>query len=164
MAEPILSLPSFSPFTFFVWYEFTQPIEMRFNELITGVRADIAIKLYGDDLDYINLKANEIKSIVDGIPGADDVILEKTTGLPQIKVAYNRQKLARYNMDVSTLNTYLSTAFGGETAGVIFEGEKRFDLVVRLQSQNRQDINDIRNLMVETQLGIQVPLSEFADI
>ncbi|WP_321516270.1 CusA/CzcA family heavy metal efflux RND transporter [Marinifilum fragile] len=145
-------------------YEFTQPIEMRFNELITGVRADIAIKLYGENLEYINQKANEIKSIVEDIPGASDVILEKTTGLPQIKIAYNRQKLARYNMDVSTLNTYLSAAFGGKTAGVIFEGEKRFDLVVRLQNKNRKNISDIRNLMVETPLGVQVPLSEFAEI
>lgn len=145
-------------------YEFTQPIEMRFNELITGVRADIAIKLYGDDLNYINEKANEIKNIVSEIPGADDVILEKTTGLPQIKVAYNRQKIARYGMDVSTLNTYLSAAFGGRVAGVVFEGEKRFDLVVRLQNQNRKDISDIRNLMVETPLGMQVPLAEFAEI
>ncbi len=94
-------------------------------------------------------KQNEIKNIVDEIPGADDVILEKTTGLPQIKVAYKRQKLARYNMDVNTLNTYLSAAFGGKTAGVIFEDEKRFDMVVRLQNQNRKDIADIRNLMVE---------------
>jgi len=147
-----------------VEYEFTQPIEMRFNELITGVRADVAIKLYGDDLQYINQKATEIKDIVADIPGAVDVILEKTTGLPQIKVAYNRQKIARYNVDVNTLNTYLSAAFGGKVAGVIFEGEKRFDLVVRLQNQNRQDISDIRNLMVETLAGILVPLSEFAEI
>jgi cobalt-zinc-cadmium resistance protein CzcA len=147
-----------------VEYEFTQPIEMRFNELITGVRADIAIKLYGENLSYINEKANEIKNIVDGIPGADDVILEKTTGLPQIKVLYNRHKIARYNMDVNTLNTYLSAAFGGKVSGVIFDGEKRFDLVVRLQNQNRQDISDIRNLMVETPGGVQVPLSEFAQI
>ena len=145
-------------------YEFTQPIEMRFNELITGVRADIAIKLYGDDLSYIDKKATEIKNIVENIPGADDVILEKTTGLPQIKVAYKRQKIALYDMDVNTLNTYLAAAFGGKTAGVIFDGEKRFDLVVRLQNHNRQDIEDIRKLMIATPSGVQVPLSEFADI
>lgn len=145
-------------------YEFTQPIEMRFNELITGVRSDIAIKLYGEDLEYINQKANEIKKIVDNIPGAGDVILEKTTGLPQIKLEYDRQKLALYGMDVSSLNTYLSAAFGGKTAGQIFEGEKRFDLVVRLHDQNRKDISDIRNLIVETPQGEQVPLSEFAEI
>ena len=145
-------------------YEFTQPIEMRFNELITGVRSDIAIKIYGEDLDYINEKANEIKKMVSNIPGAGDVILEKTTGLPQIKVSYNRGQMAYYNVSVDMLNTYLSTAFGGETAGVVFEGEKRFDMVMRLQNTNRTDIEDIRNLLVTISSGAQIPLSEFADI
>ncbi len=144
--------------------EFTQPIEMRFNELITGVRSDIAIKLYGEDLDYINQKANEIKKLVTDIPGAGDVILEKTTGLPQIKVDYKRMQLAKYNVDVEMLNTYLSSAFGGNIAGVVFEGEKRFDMVMRLQNTNRTDIKDIRNLMVTIPSGVQIPLSEFADI
>ncbi len=145
-------------------YEFTQPIEMRFNELITGVRADIAIKLYGEDLDYINNKANDIKNLVSKVPGAADIILEKTTGLPQIKVAYNRQKLALYGVDVSLLNTYLSAAFGGAIAGVVFEGEKRFDMVLRLQNENRKDIDDIRTLLIQTPSKGQVPLAEFADI
>jgi cobalt-zinc-cadmium resistance protein CzcA len=145
-------------------YEFTQPIEMRFNELITGVRADIAIKLYGEDLDYINRKANDIKNLISNVPGAADIILEKTTGLPQIKVAYNRQKLAMYGVDVSLLNTYLSAAFGGAIAGVVFEGEKRFDMVLRLQNEKRKDIDDIRTLLIQTPLKGQVPLAEFADI
>jgi len=147
-----------------VEYEFTQPIEMRFNELITGVRADIAIKLYGEELDYINRKAEEIKALISNVPGAGDVILEKTTGLPQIKVAYNRQKLALYDMDVNSLNNYLSAAFGGAKAGFVFEGEKRFDMVLRFQNQNRTDIDDIRTLLVQTPTSGQVPLSEFAEI
>ncbi len=145
-------------------YEFTQPIEMRFNELITGVRSDIAIKLYGEDLDYINTKANEIKKLVSEVQGAADVILEKTTGLPQIKVHYNRSHLANYNVNVEMLNTYLSAAFGGKIAGVVFEGERRFDMVMRLQNINRTDIEDIRNLWITIPSGAQVPLSEFADI
>lgn len=145
-------------------YEFTQPIEMRFNELITGVRSDIAIKVYGDDIEYINQKAIEIKNQIEKVPGAEDIILEKTTGLPQVKVAYKRDKIAQYGVDISTLNTFLSTAFGGKTAGVIFEGEKRFDLVVRLDNQNRKEIANIKNLIIKTPLDIQVPLSEFADI
>ncbi len=145
-------------------YEFTQPIEMRFNELITGVRADIAIKIFGEDLKYIDAKANEIKNLISGIPGASDVIIEKTVGLPQIKVAYDRNQLATYHMDVNTLNTYLSAAFGGKIAGVVFEGEKRFDMVMRLQNQSRTDIDDIRSLMVSVPSGGQVPLSEFAEI
>lgn len=147
-----------------VEYEFTQPIEMRFNELITGVRSDIAVKIFGEDLDYINQKAREIQNLIADVPGASDVIVEKTEGLPQIKVQYNRSKTAYYGVDISTLNTTLSTAFGGEKAGVIFEGEKRFDLVIRLDKQNRTDIDDIRQLQVPVSTGQMVPFSEFADI
>jgi cobalt-zinc-cadmium resistance protein CzcA len=145
-------------------YEFTQPIEMRFNELITGVRADIAIKLYGEDLNYLNDKAGEIKSAIENVPGAADVILEKTAGLPQMNVAYNKHKTAYYGADMANLNQYLSMAFGGAAAGVIFEGEKRFDLTVRLPENLRVDINSIKNLMVPVNNGIQVPLSELAAI
>jgi cobalt-zinc-cadmium resistance protein CzcA len=106
-----------------VEYEFTQPIEMRFNELITGVRSDIAIKIFGEDLDYISQKALEIKNIIADVPGASDIIMEKTAGLPQIKVNYERSKIAYYGADINTLNTFLTAAFGGKTAGVIFEGE-----------------------------------------
>lgn len=147
-----------------VEYEFTQPIEMRFNELITGVRSDIAIKVFGEDLDYINKKALEIRNLILDIPGASDVILEKTSGLPQIKVNYNRTKIAQYGVDVSTLNNYLSTAFGGKIAGVVFEGEKRFDMVMRFDSDNRTDIEDIRQLQVPIFGDIHVPLSELASI
>jgi cobalt-zinc-cadmium resistance protein CzcA len=145
-------------------YEFTQPIEMRFNELITGVRSDIAIKIFGEDLDYISQKALEIKNLISDIPGAGDVILEKTAGLPQIRVAYNREKVAYYGLDIKMLNSYLSTAFGGETAGTVFEGEKRFDIVVRLQKQNRTDLEDIKQLYVPLANGKQIPLEELADI
>ena len=143
-------------------YEFTQPIEMRFNELITGVRSDIAIKIFGDDLDYIDKKALEIKELIEGIPGASDIILEKTAGLPQIKIDYNRSKMAYYGVDIKTLNSYLATAFGGEATGVVFEGEKRFNLVVRFDKQNRTDIDDIKQLKVPISNGIQIPLSELA--
>lgn len=145
-------------------YEFTQPIEMRFNELITGVRSDIAIKIFGDDLAYIDQKAIEIKELIEGIPGASDVILEKTAGLPQIKIDYDRAKVARYGVDIRTLNSYLATAFGGEAAGVVFEGEKRFGLVVRFAQQHRTDLDDVRQLKVPIPGGSQIPLSELADI
>jgi len=145
-------------------YEFTQPIEMRFNELITGVRADIAIKIFGDDLTYIDQKAIEIKALIEGIPGAEDIILEKTAGLPQIRVTYLRDKVAYYGVPIKTLNSYLSTAFGGQATGVVFEGEKRFDLVVRLDQQHRTDIEDIRRLKVPLPGGEQVPLAELATI
>ncbi len=145
-------------------YEFTQPIEMRFNELITGVRSDIAIKIFGDDLEYIDQKANEIKILVEDIPGASDVILEKTAGLPQIKISYNRTKIAYYGLDIKTINRYISVAFGGEQTGVVFEGEKRFDLVVRFNDQNRTDIENIQQLRIPLSNGNQIPLSELAEI
>jgi cobalt-zinc-cadmium resistance protein CzcA len=147
-----------------VEYEFTQPIEMRFNELITGVRSDIAIKIFGEDLDYINQKAIEIKNLISVVPGASDIILEKTSGLPQIKVSYNRSNIKHYGVDISTLNDYLSSAFGGKATGVVFEGEKRFDMVMRFDNQNRTDIEDIQQLQVPVSGGLQIPLKELADI
>ena len=147
-----------------VEYEFTQPIEMRFNELITGVRADIAVKIFGDDLDYLNRKAMEIKKLIEDVPGAADIILEKTAGLPQMSVKYNREKIAHYGLDTRTMNRYLAMAFGGEATGSVFEGEKRFDMVVRLQKQSRQDIDNIKHLQVPLPDGKQIPLNELAEI
>ena len=155
--EALMTIPG-------VDYEFTQPIEMRFNELITGVRADIAVKVFGDDLDYLSAKAEEIKRLIEKIPGAGDVIVEKTTGLPQMNVIYNRAKIAQYGVDIKALNGYLATAFGGEVAGSVFEGERRFDLVVRLHENFRRDIDNLRHLPVALPGGTQVPLMELADI
>ncbi len=145
-------------------YEFTQPIEMRFNELITGVRADLAIKIFGEDLDILADRAQEVKRLIAGVPGAADVILEKTAGLPQMSVKYKRSKVAYYGLSIEQLNYYLTMAFGGAAAGVVFEGERRFDLVVRLQSEFRTDIEDIINLPVALPNGKQIPFSELADI
>ncbi|HPE19480.1 MAG TPA: CusA/CzcA family heavy metal efflux RND transporter [Tenuifilaceae bacterium] len=145
-------------------YEFTQPIEMRFNELITGVRADIAIKIYGEDLEYLNRKAIEVKNAISDIPGAADVILEKTAGLPQMSVVYNRKRIAYYGLNTKMLNEYLAMAFGGESAGSVFEGEKRFDMVIRLNKSSRVDIDNIEQLMVPLENGKQVPLKELAEI
>ncbi|MGC8864902.1 MAG: CusA/CzcA family heavy metal efflux RND transporter [Bacteroidales bacterium] len=145
-------------------YEFTQPLEMRFNELITGVRSDLAIKLFGEDLSILASKAREIKTLIENVPGAADVIIEKTEGLPQMAVKYDRKQLARFGLDVATLNQALSAAFGGSIAGVVFEGEKRFDLVVRLKEDFRKDIEDIRNLPVSLPNGKIIPVSALADI
>jgi len=147
-----------------VEYEFTQPIEMRFNELITGVRADLAIKIFGEDLEVLNAKALEIKKLIDGVPGAADIIMEKTAGLPQISIKYNREKLSVYGISVDELNRLISAAFAGTTAGNIFEGEKRFDLVVRLADSYRHDIDNVRNLLVSVPSGGLVPLRELAQV
>jgi heavy metal efflux system protein len=145
-------------------YEFTQPIEMRFNELITGVRADIAIKIFGEDMDYLNKKANEIKSAIDDVPGAADIILEKTAGLPQIKVNYDRSKIAAYGLNIEDINRQLSGAFGGLMAGNVFEGEKRFDLVIRFSPDYKKNIDHIRQMGINIPGGQQMPLEEFADV
>jgi cobalt-zinc-cadmium resistance protein CzcA len=145
-------------------FEFSQPIELRFNELMTGVRSDIAIKIYGEDMEVLYAKANELNGIIQTISGVADTKVEQTTGLPQIMVSYNRNKLAQYGIMVSTVNTFLKTAFAGNTTGVVFEGEKRFDLVVRLDDKFRKDITNIKNLYIPIESGAQIPLREVANI
>ena len=145
-------------------YEFTQPIEMRFNELITGVRSDIAIKIFGEDMGYLNQKADEIKSAIEDVPGAADIVLEKTAGLPQVKVDYNRSKIAAYGINIEDINRQLSGAFGGLMAGNVFEGEKRFGLVIRFKEEYRTDIEHIRQMGINIPGGQQMPLEELADI
>jgi cobalt-zinc-cadmium resistance protein CzcA len=147
-----------------VGVEFTQPIEMRFNELITGVRSDIAIKVFGEDLQLLSQKANEIKSLVEGVDGAADVMVEKTEGLPQMLVNYKRDKIARYGLNISDVNDLISLAYAGKTAGVVFEGEKRFDLVVRLAEDQRKSIEGLQNLYFDLPEGGKVPLRELADV
>ena len=144
--------------------EFTQPIEMRFNELITGVRADIAIKVFGEDLSILARKGDEIKALVENVEGASDVIVDKIEGLPQMNVKYNRAKIARYGLNIAEVNDMLSMAFAGKIVGNVFEGEKSFDLVVRLGSEQRTDIRDIENLIIDLPNGGKVPMSELADI
>ena len=144
--------------------EFTQPIEMRFNELITGVRSDIAIKIFGEDLSVLSKKGNEIKSLIENVEGAADISVEKIVGLPQMLIQYKREKIARYGLDIKQVNDIITAGFAGKTTGMVFEGEKRFDLVVRLQSTERQDINDLKNLIIDTPYLGKIPLNEVADI
>ena len=144
--------------------EFTQPIEMRFNELISGTRSDVAIKLFGEDLDILAQKAHEIENAIKNVEGASDIIIEKTEGLPQMFVQYDRSKIARYGLNIADLNDMISLSFAGKTVGNVFEGEKRFDMVVRLNQINRKDIADLKNLYVSTPNGQQIPLSELATI
>jgi len=145
-------------------YEFSQPIEMRFNELLTGVREDVAIKLYGDDLNILADKAKEIASLVSGIQGVAGVKAEAIKGQPQITIKYDRNKMGQYGLDISDMNTIIETAFSGGIAGRIYEGERMFDLVVRLDEQHRKDIDNLRNLFVPLADGNQIPLKEVADI
>ena len=145
-------------------FVFTQPVELRFNELLTGVREDVAIKLYGEDLGVLANKIKEIAAVIRTVPGAADLNVEATSGLPQMTVVYNRAKMAQYGVTVDKLNDYVSAAFAGEKASVIFEGEKRFDVVIRLAKEFRKDINSLKNLYIDLPSGAQVPLKEVADI
>ena len=144
--------------------EFTQPIEMRFNELISGSRSDVAIKIFGEDLDILAKKAQEVEKAIRNVEGASDIIIEKTEGLPQMFVQYDRSKIARYGLNISDLNDMIALGFAGKTVGNVFEGEKRFDMVIRLDKTNRTDIEDLRNLYVSTPDGDQIPLRELANI
>lgn len=145
-------------------YEFTQPIEMRFNELISGVREDIAVKIYGEDLEVLAEKAAEAGKLIAGIEGVGDLRVEATTGQPQLTVAYKRDKIAQYGLNIADLNKIVSTAFAGGKAGVIFKGERRFDLVIRMQEAYRRSINDVKLLYVDLPNGSVIPLKEVADI
>ncbi len=145
-------------------YEFTQPIEMRFNELITGVRADLAIKIFGEDLDILYKKAKEVEAAIQNVEGASDIVVEKTAGLPQMSVIYNRQKIAKYGLNVDELNDIITMGFAGATAGTIFEGEKQFDLVVRFDDTNRKSIDDLKTASIVLPNGQSLPLNEFAQI
>ena len=144
--------------------EFTQPIEMRFNELITGVRADIAIKIFGHNLDILNAKAQKIKTLIKDVKGASDITVEKIVGLPQMNVTYKRDKIARYGLNIADLNKIITMGFAGATMGSVFEGEKRFDMVLRLQKDRRKDISNLKNLYIDTPSGEKVPLNELAEI
>lgn len=157
MAETLEAIPGVS-------FGFSQPIQLRFNELISGVRQDVGIKIFGEDLDQLTRLSQEIGKLVTSIEGAKDLYVEKVTGLPQIVVSIDRDQVARFGLDVETINQALSTAFAGQSAGLVYEGERRFDLVVRLNQQSRQGIEDVQNLFITTPNGNQVPLQQLAKV
>lgn len=144
--------------------EFTQPIQMRFNEMIAGAKSEIVVKIFGEDLDELAKKAAECERLIHKIEGVASVKVERVTGLPQIQVKFNKAKLAQYGLTVDELNLLLKTAFAGETAGVIFEKERRFDVAIRLDSAYRTDIENVKNLQVRTSAGSYLNFSELADI
>jgi cobalt-zinc-cadmium resistance protein CzcA len=129
-------------------YEFTQPIQMRFNELISGVRSDVAVKVFGDDIEVMNETAAKIAEALEGIAGAADVKVEQTTGLPMLSVQIDREKAARFGLNVSQIQDAVSTAVGGREAGVLFEGDRRFDIQVRLADEWRNDVDKIQQLPI----------------
>lgn len=145
-------------------FEFTQPIEMRFNELITGVRSDLAIKIFGEDLDLLYEKALEVETLIANVEGAADITVEKVVGLPQMKVEYDRDKIARYGLNIADVNKLVSLSFAGEVAGSVFEGEKRFDLSVRFNEDFRKGIDNLDQIFVPLPKGGKVPLTALANV
>lgn len=147
-----------------VSFSFQQPIQMRFNELMTGAKQDVVIKIYGDDLDSLAHLAEKTGNIVKTVSGAADVYVEQVAGLPQIVVHFNRDQIAKYGLNIESLNSTVQTAFAGTSAGLVFEGEKRFDMVVRMDSSFRQSIGNFEDIFVPLPAGGQIPLSQVATI
>ncbi|AWM14639.1 CusA/CzcA family heavy metal efflux RND transporter [Flavobacterium sediminis] len=144
--------------------EVSQPIQMRFNELMTGSRSDIAIKIFGDDLEVLDEKAKELISKVNNIQGVGDLKPDKVTGLPQITIKYDYDKIALYGLNITDVNKIIRSSFAGESAGKIYEESKRFDVVVRMNAENRSDISDVSNLFIPLPSGQQVPLYQVASV
>ncbi len=157
MGETLSELPG-------VTFGFQYPVQMRFNELMTGARQDVVLKLYGEDLDTLSLYAKRIGALVETVEGATNLYVETVSGLPQIVVKHDRSALARYGLDVADVDRVVHTAFAGSVAGQIYEGERRFDLVVRAANQSRTGVEDVQRLLVPTPSGQAVPLSLLADV
>ncbi len=143
---------------------FQFPVQMRFNELISGARQDVVCKIFGEDLDTLAAYATKIGAIAKTVSGASDMYIETITGLPQIVVDYKREALAHYRLSIDEVNRTVQAAYAGEKAGVIYENERRYDLVVRLDEQARHSLEDVQRLLIATPMGNQVPLEQVADV
>ena len=147
-----------------VTFGFQQPIQMRFNELMSGVRQDVAIKIFGEDLSVLTTLSKDVSGIIRSVEGVRDVYVEEVTGLPQIVININRDEVAKYGLNIEAINQAINTAFAGQSAGLVFENEQRYDLVVRLASENRQSIEDVSNIFVTAPSGEQIPLKQLAKV
>lgn len=147
-----------------VTFGFQQPIQMRFNELMTGAKQDVVIKIYGEDLDRLTEYAAKVGKLSTGIKGAQDLYIEQATGQEQIVIKFDRDRIAQFGLNIEDVNRVIKTGFAGESAGLVYEGEKRFDLVVRLEKESRQSITDINGLFVTAPNGNQVPVSQLAEV
>lgn len=143
---------------------FQFPVQMRFNELMTGARQDVVCKIFGENLDTLAAYAASIGKIAGTVEGAKSIYVEAVTGMPQILIEYNRNTIAQYNLNIQDINKVVNAAFAGQSSGLLFEGEKRFDLVVRIKGDLKKDLKDIQQLLIPTPSGIQVPLSQLASV
>lgn len=145
-------------------YGFQFPVQMRFNELMTGARQDVVCKIFGEDLDTLANYAEKLGTIIQSVEGAKDIYVEKVTGLPQIVITYNRDAMARYGISIREANKIVRAGLAGESTGIMYEGERRFDVMVRIDSSKRTDITDIGNIPIMTASGVQIPLSHIASV
>ena len=145
-------------------YEFSQPIQLRFNELLSGSRQDVSVKIYGDDLDILAQLGTQAAAIISKVSGAQDVLAERTNGLPEITVIYNRDKIAQMGLSIAEVNSALESAFAGAKAGIVYEGDRQFDLVIRYDEQHRNDLSNVQDLFISLPNGNQIPLSEVATV
>lgn len=143
---------------------FQFPVQMRFNELMTGARQDVVCKIFGENLDSLAAYAGRLHSIINTVSGATNVYEETVTGMPQIVIKYNRDAISRYGLNVEEINRIINAAFAGQSAGQVFEGERKFDLVVRVHDEGRKSIEDVQNMLVPTPAGTQIPVSQLANI
>ena len=143
---------------------FQFPVQMRFNELMTGARQDVVVKIFGDDLDVLSQNAQKLGKIIETVKGTQNLYIEPISGMPQVIIEYNRPLIAQYHLSISDINRIVNAAFAGQSTGLVFEGEKRFDMVVRLDSKDRKNVDDIKNLLVPTPFGNQIPLSQLANV
>jgi heavy metal efflux system protein len=143
---------------------FQFPVQMRFNELMTGARQDVVCKIFGENLDSLATVADKLGKVINTIPGTENLYVEPITGMPQIVIAYNRPLIAQYHLSIADINKVVNTALAGQTTGLIFEQEKRFDLVVRLDATQRKSLEDVESLLIATPSGLQIPLSQLANV
>lgn len=157
MAKELKAVPG-------VTFGFQYPVAMRFNELISGARQDVVCKIFGDNLDTLAHYANKLGNICNTVQGSSGLYVEAVTGMPQIVIQYNRPVIAQYGLNISDINRAVNAAFAGESSGTVYEGEKRFSLVVRLAIDKRKDLADVQNLLIATPSGTQIPLNAVAKI
>lgn len=157
MKEKLSELPGIS-------FEFSQPIQLRFNELMTGSKADLAIKIFGENLDTLFARANEAEKIISGIEGASDIKVEQITGLPQLIVQYKRERMAYYGVSIADVNEAIQCGFAGMPVGVVYENERRYEMVIRYVQQAREDQKIFDRMYVRTNTGTMIPISQVAEI
>lgn len=156
MEETLSSIPGLEA-------EISQPIQMRNNELLTGIKQDVAIKIFGDDLDVLTQQAGKVKKMIENVPGVSGIFVEEVAGLPQIQVKYNHEKMAAYGVSVDDISEILETTFAGAVAGSLYEGDKKFDIVLRMDPSQR-NVESLEQLSIPLKDGTNIPLSQVADI